>query len=292
MKSFVIIVIVFVLLIPFPILAQESLTCPKGTYHGLDNSGNDACRDIETNKIVKTPTKSDITLSSSSEENPFSMLFKFIENLFKGFSYEPIEKSITSIGKTISETSDKIVPETAKDIVIETSDKIHDTTSGIVKKIEEDQIQRQKEQKLSDEKNLQDIALKIHVLINQERTSRGLSSFTWNPTITQAAVNHSDDMANRGYFEHDSPEGDDFTWRDSQVGFTCSVSQGSWIYGGAENIMYMEGYYGVDTIATETVDGWMNSPGHRENILTPYFKSEGVGVAQSGNEIYATQNFC
>ncbi len=35
------------------VFAQESLTCPKGSYHGLDNNGNDACRDIKTNAIVK-----------------------------------------------------------------------------------------------------------------------------------------------------------------------------------------------------------------------------------------------
>ncbi len=56
--------------------------------------------------------------------------------------------------------------------------------------------------------------------------------------------------------------------------------------------MYADGYYGVDTIALQSVDGWMASQGHRENILTPYFKSEGIGVAKLGSEIYVTQNFC
>jgi uncharacterized protein YkwD len=285
MKSVMIIVLTLVFLIPTSVIAQESIICPSGAYHGLDNAGNDACRDIETNKIVESliePITS--SPSSSSEENPLSMFFKFIENLFNGFSVGPIEKSIQSVSDS--------VPEIAKELVSDTSDKLQDTTSGIIKKIEEDQIQREKEQKISDEQYLQDIASQIHILINEERTSRGLSSLTWNPTITKAAVNHSNDMATRDYFQHDSPEGYDFTWRYSKVGFTCSVSQGNWIYGGAENIMYMEGYYGVDVIAEESVDGWMNSPGHRENILTPYFKSQGIGVAQSGNEIYATQNFC
>lgn len=95
------------------------------------------------------------------------------------------------------------------------------------------------------------------MLINEERTTRGLSSLTWNPTIAKASVNHSNDMADRRYFQHDSPEGHDFTWRYSQVGFTCTISQGSWIYGGGKNIMYMEGYYGVDAVATQSVeDGW------------------------------------
>jgi uncharacterized protein YkwD len=45
-------------------------------------------------------------------------------------------------------------------------------------------------------------------------------------------------------------------------------------------------------LATETVNGWMNSPGHRINILTPHFQSEGIGVSISGNQVYLTQNFC
>ena len=139
---------------------------------------------------------------------------------------------------------------------------------------------------------LKQIASQIHMLINKERTKQGLSNLTWNPTIARASNNHSEDMANRGYFEHDSPEGHDFTWRYSQVGFTCEISQGNVIYGGGENISYSKGYYGVDTIATQTVNGWMNSQGHRENILRPYFQSEGIGVAKSGDEIYVTQNFC
>lgn len=207
-------------------------------------------------------------------------------------SMQTIQETTETAKKIVIDTADKVVPEPAKNVVTETSDKIQETTSGIVKRLEEDQIQRDKEQKISDEKYLQDIASQIHVLINEERTTRGLSPLTWNPTIAKASVNHSNDMADRGYFQHDSPEGHDFTWRYSQVGFTCAISQGSWIYGGGENIMYMEGYYGVDTIATESVDGWMESSGHRENILTPYFQSEGIGVAKSGSEIYVTQNFC
>ena len=64
------------------------------------------------------------------------------------------------------------------------------------------------------------------------------------------------------------------------------------IYGGAENIMFLQGYSGVNAIATATVDSWMNSPGHRANILVSDWRSEGIGVAFSGNEVYLTQNFC
>ena len=152
--------------------------------------------------------------------------------------------------------------------------------------------QKEEERRIAHEKYIRDIATKVHQLINEERRDHGLSSLSWNAKIAQAALNHSADMASRDYFQHDSPEGYDFSWRYSQVGFSCSVMKGNMIYGGGENIMWLEGYHGVNTIAVATVDGWMNSPGHRENILTSYFQSEGIGVTISGNEVYLTQNFC
>ena len=48
-----------------------------------------------------------------------------------------------------------------------------------------------------------------------------------------------------------------------------------------------------EKIAQTTVQGWMKSPGHRKNILTPYFKSEGIGIVVSPDDkVYITQNFC
>ena len=155
--------------------------------------------------------------------------------------------------------------------------------------------------------NMTAIAFYIHVLINEERRSNGLSPLSWNPTIAQAALNHSTDMAKRDYFAHESPEGYDFTYRYSQAGFNCQIptssTTSSYGYGGSqtttyystggENIMFLEGYYGEENIARQSVEGWMNSAGHRENILTSYFLSEGIGVAESENgKIYATQDFC
>jgi len=115
-------------------------------------------------------------------------------------------------------------------------------------------------------------------------------------------------MLKRDYFEHDSPEGLDFSWRYSQIGFSCNIYVGDYIYGGAENlhqgwtygtIWYTNGvetnreWYSSDEIAENAVNGWMNSPGHRQNILTSYWKNEGIGVAVSSDgKVLATQNFC
>ena len=47
-----------------------------------------------------------------------------------------------------------------------------------------------------------------------------------------------------------------------------------------------------DHVAKDAVNGWMDSPGHRKNILTPEFDREGIGVKVSAFSIYITQNFC
>lgn len=137
-------------------------------------------------------------------------------------------------------------------------------------------------------------AFLIHNMINEQRKANGLTPLSWNSKLAQAALNHSIDMANRDYFEHDDPEGHDFVYRYSQVGFNCQIPNGLNTYSeGGENIMFMQGYYGENTIATQTVTGWMNSAGHRANILTFYFQSEGIGVAESlDGKVYATEDFC
>ena len=103
MKFVIIFTIAFVLFIPVSVFAQESQSCPPGSYHGLDNTGNDACRDIETNKIVKTLTGS--STSSSSDENPLPMFFKsFVESLTKAFPVDSIDESVQSVSNSIEKS--------------------------------------------------------------------------------------------------------------------------------------------------------------------------------------------
>ena len=156
--------------------------------------------------------------------------------------------------------------------------------------------------------NISKLERDIHNLINRERRKQGLSPLAWNDTLSGIARKHSQDMAMRKYFSHDTPEGHDFSYRYSQAGYSCVVhGKGNIFYTGAENIfqnnlydriVFMDGetHYDWNTageIAESTVDGWMNSQGHRKNILTPYWKSEGIGVAISPDDkVYITQNFC
>ena len=53
------------------------------------------------------------------------------------------------------------------------------------------------------------------------------------------------------------------------------------------------GWRTLDEIANRVVQGWMDSPGHRENILRPYWRTQAIGVAiDSQGRVFATENFC
>jgi uncharacterized protein YkwD len=123
------------------------------------------------------------------------------------------------------------------------------------------------------------------------------------------ARGHSQDMGRRDYFDHDSPDGRSVTERYEAVDYRCRVPTEGGFLTGAENIFMANQYSqymvradgskeGVDplsvkVLAIQVVDGWMNSPGHRANILLPAWRNEGIGVFIDRDwEVYITQNFC
>ena len=147
----------------------------------------------------------------------------------------------------------------------------------------------------------------IHTLINTERHKQGLSQLAWDDVLAGIGRKHSQDMAARNYFDHYSPEGYDFLHRYQQHGYQCAIRINSTIHMGAENIALNNLYDSVTTlngdafynwnsqekIADTTVQGWMKSPGHRKNILTPHWRHEGIGVVIAPDDkVYITQNFC
>lgn len=152
-----------------------------------------------------------------------------------------------------------------------------------------------------------DLEKRIHAMVNRERTSHGLSPLAWDEALSRVARGHSKDMAGRGFFSHNSPEGRDLLFRYRQQGYTCALRTGNIIHTGAENIALNSLYRSITTIngvaypdwntaeqiALSTVQGWMNSPGHRKNILTPHWRNQGIGVFISAEDkVYITQNFC
>ena len=147
----------------------------------------------------------------------------------------------------------------------------------------------------------------IHDLINKERRNHGLTPLAWDDALSGIAKMHSMDMAKRNYFSHDSPEGHDLSYRYKERGYSCALRVNEVIYKGAENIFQNNLYDSITTVNGEnfydwnsskkisetTVQGWMRSAGHRKNILTPYWRREGIGVIVAPDDkVYITQNFC
>ncbi|MGW2628970.1 CAP domain-containing protein [Streptomyces chattanoogensis] len=120
-------------------------------------------------------------------------------------------------------------------------------------------------------------ARKIVDLVNAQRAQHGCGPLTVDRRLQKAAQAHSDDMAARNYYEHNTPEGVDPGTRMTNAGFQWS----SW----AENI-----FKSPKDPAT-AMKGWMESPGHRDNILNCSYKSTGVGVNLSANGPWWTQDF-
>ena len=108
--------------------------------------------------------------------------------------------------------------------------------------------------------------------INDARRANGLPDLTLNARLNAAAAAHAGDMARRGYFAHDTPEGQTVADRVTAQGYTwCFV---------AENLAY-----GQSSVA-ETVAGWQTSPGHRANNLSPKAVQAGAGKAIGNGRTY------
>lgn len=148
---------------------------------------------------------------------------------------------------------------------------------------------------------------KIHDLVNKERAKRGLSVLSWNEGLHKVARKYSQDMVERNFFSHNGPDGSSFYDRYKTEGIECRIRVGDTTSLGAENIaqdnlysshFYKDGerFFNWNTegeIAESVVKRWMSSKGHRANILTPYFKQQGIGVAFSDDgKVYVTENFC
>ncbi|WP_066889536.1 CAP domain-containing protein [Clostridium nigeriense] len=136
----------------------------------------------------------------------------------------------------------------------------------------------------TDESNyIAEIEQAIFQRVNKERAAAGLPALSYNTTMEHYARVKSKDMGDRGYFDHKDPQGRLITEQMKADG----VSYNAW----GENIAYIQGVNGNSTLATQFMDNWMNSPGHRANILSSNFSSIGIGVYKIGNTYYATQEF-
>jgi uncharacterized protein YkwD len=127
---------------------------------------------------------------------------------------------------------------------------------------------------------LSDYETDVLYLVNLERAAQNLHPLTWDNQLHDAALAHSEDMAVNNYFSHTSLDGRTASERIEDAGYSWSAA--------GENIA--SGYSTPQAV----VNGWMNSDGHRQNILSSTYCDLGVGYAYDPSSIYDhywTQDF-
>lgn len=109
-------------------------------------------------------------------------------------------------------------------------------------------------------------------LLNKQRRSHGMKGLRLSKRLGRAAQRHSGDMSSNRFFSHNSRSGASFIDRIRRSGYLKSAR--SWLVG--ENIAW-----GTGSLATprSIVRAWMNSPGHRANILNRRFRQIGIGIS-------------
>jgi uncharacterized YkwD family protein len=133
------------------------------------------------------------------------------------------------------------------------------------------------EQNNSSNTSISSVEREVARLVNLERQKAGLAPLTLSEELSRVARIKSQDMADKNYFSHTSPTyGDPF-----QMMRSFGIKFG---YAG-ENIA--KGYRGAESV----MNGWMNSSGHRANILNANFKKIGVGYVEARGTTYWTQLF-
>ncbi|MGV9451390.1 CAP domain-containing protein [Streptomyces sp. NPDC003635] len=119
-------------------------------------------------------------------------------------------------------------------------------------------------------------AAQVLKLVNDERAKVGCSPVAANSALSDLAQAFSEDMAARDFFDHTDPDGASPWDRAATAGITSL---------GGENIARGQ------ADAAAVMDAWMNSPGHKANILNCDFKTLGVGVHMGSGGPWWTQNF-
>jgi uncharacterized protein YkwD len=111
---------------------------------------------------------------------------------------------------------------------------------------------------------------------NAERSARGLPAYNWDETLAVAARKHALLMAKSEELSHQLPGEPPLDERAAEAGARFSSV--------GENVA-------IGTDAPGIQDGWMNSPGHRANILNSHFTAVGIAVVESDGELYAVEDF-
>ncbi len=124
--------------------------------------------------------------------------------------------------------------------------------------------------------NLQSDARQIFALANEVRTQAGVGRLDWDPALAAAALKHCERMAAEGPIAHQYAGEPDLTARTAEAGAHFSVIE--------ENVA-------IGPTADAIHEEWMQSPGHRANLLSPDVDRAGVAVIAARGVLYAVADY-
>lgn len=151
----------------------------------------------------------------------------------------------------------------------------------------------------------------IATRINAIRMAHGLGLLNTSDDLAEVAVAHSRDMATHGFFGHTSLRGESPDARAEKAGLGRPQQVGQQILEGVSENLFATHLFAEYTImnrgsgaitydvvwkttadlARETVEAWMQSPSHRDNLLSPLFNTQALGIVLGANQtIFVTQN--
>lgn len=120
--------------------------------------------------------------------------------------------------------------------------------------------------------------------MNDARATRGIAPLAHDARLAVLAREHSENMAAGGFFGHVGPDGRGPGQRARDAGYGFRRI--------AENLYTASGLPAADdAFAERVVEAWIESPGHRQNMLDPYLTHVGVGIARRGNTVLVTAVF-
>lgn len=208
---------------------------------------------------------------------------------------DQIEKDVKIVAGTDIQTASLENSESVQNNILEENEVINSTVNNTNEEVEEGVVEEPSngievsppntttQAPTYDSSFMSEVESMIFNKVNEERSKNGLALLSYNSTMEYYARIKSQDMGDRGYFDHNNPEGELITAQMQRDG----VSYSSW----GENIAYIGGVSDASALANQFMTNWMNSSGHRANILSSNFTSIGIGVYKVGNTVYATQEF-
>lgn len=123
-------------------------------------------------------------------------------------------------------------------------------------------------------------------LVNQERAKVGVAPLKLDERLNASAQEKADDMQNRGYYDHKSPDGiEGYSLVFKHMPSKCRYA--------SENLAEVSTTDSKFGSSRFTIDNWMHSTkGHREAILDAKYSLVGFGISKQGHDLIVVQHFC